>query len=150
MAESYEGNSGLAVLKLLNATGLVDKRRASSLELRAAVRRGLPFHTFEALLKAVALPRKQLAVVLGIPDRTLARRKEAKHLTAAESDRLYRVARTIAHTASVLGSIEKARAWITRPNRALGDEPPLTLLDTDIGARQVEDVLLRIEYGIPS
>ncbi len=150
MAESHENTSGFAVLKLLKATGLIDKGGAPSVELRAAVRRGLPFSTFEALLKAVALPQKQLAVVLGIPDRTIARRKEAKHLTAAESDRLYRVARTIAHTVSVLGSIEKTRTWITRPNRALGDESPLTLLDTDIGARQVEDVLLRIEYGIHS
>jgi putative toxin-antitoxin system antitoxin component (TIGR02293 family) len=150
MTDFSDVNPGLAVLKLLNATGLVGKGRAPSLELRAAVRNGLPFRTFEALRKAVALPRKQLAMVLGIPDRTLARRQKAKHLTAAESDRLYRVARTIAHTTSVLGSIEKARAWLTRSNRALGDEAPLTLLDTDIGARQVEDVLLRIEYGIPS
>jgi putative toxin-antitoxin system antitoxin component (TIGR02293 family) len=147
MAEAHENTSGLAVLKLLNATRLVPKGRAPSLELRAAVRRGLPFSTFNALLKAVDLPQKELTAVLGIPDRTLARRKEAKQLTAAESDRLYRVARTIVHTLSVLGTIEKTRAWITRPNRALGDESPLALLDTEIGARQVEDVLLRIEYG---
>jgi putative toxin-antitoxin system antitoxin component (TIGR02293 family) len=150
MAESHEATSGLAVLKLLKATGLVDKGQVASVELRAAVRRGLPFSTLEALEKAVALPQKQLTAVLGIPDRTLARRKAAKHLTAAESDRLYRVARTVTHTVSVLGSLEKARAWITRPNRALGDESPLALLDTEIGAREVEDVLLRIEHGIHS
>jgi putative toxin-antitoxin system antitoxin component (TIGR02293 family) len=95
-------------------------------------------------------PQKQLAGVLGIRDRTIARRKEAKHLTAAESDRLYRVARIIVQALAVLGTIEKARACITRPNRALGDESPLGLLDTDIASRQVEDVLLRIEYGILS
>ena len=150
MAESLETTPGFAVLKLLKATDLVEKGRDPSIELRAAVRRGLPFSKFEALLKAVALPQKQLIGILGIPERTIARRKAAKHLTAAESDRLYRVARTIAQVISVLGSMEKARAWITRPNQALGDESPLALLDTDIGTRQVEDVLLRIEYGIHS
>jgi uncharacterized protein (DUF2384 family) len=57
-----------------------------------------------------AEPQKQLAGVLGIRDRTIARRKEAKHLTAAESDRLYRVARIIVQVVAVLGTIEKARA----------------------------------------
>jgi len=33
------------------------------------------------------------------------------------------------------------------PEPSLGDEVPLSLLDTDIGARQVEDVLIRLEYG---
>ena len=44
--------------------------------------------------------------------------------------------------------MDKARAWLKHPNRGLGDEVPLSLLDTDIGARQVEDVLIRLEYGI--
>ena len=120
MAESHESTSGFAILKLLKATGLIDQGRTPSIELRAAVRRGLPFSTFEALLKAVDLPQRQLTAVLGIPDRTIARRKEAKHLTAAESDRLYRVARAVAHTVSVLGSIEKARVWITAPEPSPG------------------------------
>jgi putative toxin-antitoxin system antitoxin component (TIGR02293 family) len=143
MADMSEDRVAAALLKQVSRTFRL-------VELRAAVRRGLPFSAFDALLKAVALPQRELALVLGIPDRTIARRREAKQLTAVESDRLYRVARTVAHTVSVLGTIEKARTWLTRPNRALGDEPPLALLDTDIGARQVEDVLLRIEYGIHS
>src|SRR5580658_6860325 len=122
MAESREDTPAIDVVKLLGATRLVRRGQAPSTELRAAVRKGLPFYTFESLLKAVDLPQKQLAGVLGIPDRTVARRKEEQHLTAAESDRLYRVARTLAHATAVLGSIEKARTWFTRPNRALRSE----------------------------
>jgi hypothetical protein len=33
-------------------------------------------------------------------------------------------------------------------HRALNGEAPLQLLDTDVGARQVEDVLGRLEYGM--
>lgn len=47
-----------------------------------------------------------------------------------------------------LGSLEKARLWLKTPNRALRCERPLDLLDTEIGARQVEDVLLRLNDGI--
>jgi uncharacterized protein (DUF2384 family) len=47
-----------------------------------------------------------------------------------------------------LGALAKARLWLLAPNRALGGEVPLQMLDTDIGARQVEEVLLRLSYGV--
>jgi putative toxin-antitoxin system antitoxin component (TIGR02293 family) len=47
-----------------------------------------------------------------------------------------------------LGSEEKAARWLRRPNRALGNQAPLDLMDSDIGTRQVEEVLGRIEHGI--
>jgi putative toxin-antitoxin system antitoxin component (TIGR02293 family) len=59
-------------------------------------------------------------------------------------------ARVAARVAEVLGSEEKASRWLMTPNRALGGEPPIALLETDLGARQVEDVLGRIEHGIHS
>lgn len=120
----------------------------NTVELRDAVRQGLPFSAFEAVSKSLGISPQQITVVLGIPPRTVARRKSAKFLTPQESDRLYRLARAIAQAVEVLGTIEKARVWLKTPNRALGGEVPLNLLDTDIGSRQVEEVLLRINYGI--
>lgn len=69
-------------------------------------------------------------------------------LTPQESDHLDRLARVVAQTMEVLGTIDKARAWLKTPNRALGNEVPLSLMDTDTGSRQVEEVLLRLNYGI--
>ena len=45
---------------------------------------------------------------------------------------------------------DKASTWLRRPNRALNNERPLRLLDTDVGARQVEDILGRIAHGVVS
>lgn len=123
--------------------------RATNLaELRDAVRIGLPFSAFVALTTQLDISPQDVATVFGIPPRTVARRKEARHLNPQESDRLYRVARAVSQAIEVLGSIDKARVWLKTPNRALGCEIPLNLLDTEIGARQVEDVLLRLNYGI--
>lgn len=133
---------------MLGASRHGQKGTSSTAYLRSAVRKGLPFSAFETVLREVDLPQKQLSTILGIPTRTIARRKEIRQLTAAESDRLYRVARVAVLAASVLGDMDKARAWLKHPNRGLGDEVPLNLLDTDIGVRQVEDVLVRLEYGI--
>ncbi len=136
------------VQKLLG-TGLDGKKKnASAGDLRSSVLKGFPFSAFEAVQKEIDLPQNQLSTILGIPTRTMARRKENQQLTPVESDRLYRVARVFAFTVEVLGDIEKARTWLKSPNRGLGGEIPLTLLDTDIGARQVEDVLQRLKYGI--
>lgn len=140
-----------ATAKALPAEGLGSILRlhaTSADELRAAVRKGLPFSSFEAVSKHLDISPQHITTVLGIPPRTIARRKAARYLTPQESDRLYRLARAVAQTIEVLGTIEKARVWLKTPNRALGGEVPLDLLDTDIGARQVDEVLLRLSYGI--
>lgn len=129
--------------------GAILRLRATNVaELREAVRKGLPFSAFEAVSKHLEISPQHITTVLGIPPRTVARRKAARHLTPQESDRLYRLARAISQAVDVLGTIDKARVWLKTPNRALGGEMPLDLLDTDIGARQVEEVLLRLNYGI--
>ena len=69
-------------------------------------------------------------------------------LSAAESDRLARLARILVRAEQALGDEEKARRWLTRENRALGDAQPLALLDSDAGAEAVEQVLGRIEHGV--
>ena len=95
----------------------------------------------------------RFAQILGfaeVPERTLARRQKQARLTADESDRVVRVARVMANAIQVLGSREKAAQWLRSPNRALDATAPISLLDTDIGAQQVGEILGRIEYGIYS
>jgi uncharacterized protein (DUF2384 family) len=48
----------------------------------------------------------------------------------------------------VLAGPEAAVKWLRRPQRALGGEIPLTLLDTDAGALAVERLLGRIEDAV--
>ena len=78
------------------------------------------------------------------------RRKIEQRLQPGESDRLYRMARIAARATEVFGDTEKAALWLHRSNRALGGHPPLGLVRTDLGSRQVEQVLGRIEHGVIS
>ena len=127
------------------------KRQISNLnELRQTVGAGLPYASLEAVMVKFGLARGEAASALHLPQRTFARRKKERKLRAGESDRLLRLARLGAQAANVLGSEEKAARWLRRANRALGNEVPLELLESDIGARQVEEVLGRIEYGVYS
>jgi putative toxin-antitoxin system antitoxin component (TIGR02293 family) len=115
-------------------TSILRLQATSLAELRDAVRIGLPF---SAALRS------------GFRNPTSNRRPQEEGATTQppESDRLYRVARVVSQAVEVLGSIDKARVWLKTPNRALGCEMPLDLLDTEIGVRQVEEVLLRSTTG---
>jgi putative toxin-antitoxin system antitoxin component (TIGR02293 family) len=139
------------VLDVLGGRKALKVREApTSTEMRDCIKEGLPFSALESVRARLGLTVPETASVLQMPARTLARRRQAQKLAADESDRLYRLVRVAAHAVDVLGSEEKAAAWLRHPNRALNSEPPLHLLDTDVGSRQVEDVLGRIEHGIPS
>jgi putative toxin-antitoxin system antitoxin component (TIGR02293 family) len=132
----------------MGAASILRLQATSFAELRDAVHSGLPFSAFLALTSQLEISPHHLTAFFGIPPRTIARRKEVRHLNLQESDRLYRVANTLSQAAEVLGSFDKGREWLKTPNRALGCEMPLDLLDTDINTRQVEEVLLRLNYGI--
>jgi putative toxin-antitoxin system antitoxin component (TIGR02293 family) len=120
-------------------------------ELAQAVREGLPADVVTALGQRLQLNQRELSRMLGIPARTLSRRKaSAALLSAQESDRTVRVARVAAAAVTFLGDWERATGWLHAPNRALGGARPLDLLDTDPGAQMVEDVLGRIAYGVYS
>ena len=121
---------------------------ASPMDLVALVRKGAPFAWFAAVAEKLGLSLEATAHVVGMAPRTLARRKLGGQLDPQESERVLRVAKAIARATAVLGSEEKARRWLRKENRALRDVAPLSMMDTDLGAQAVDDVLGRIEYGI--
>ena len=142
--------SAARIVETLGGHRVMKARVRSVDRLQARVRTGLPYSALEALAERLNAPVGELSDTLGVPARTLARRRRAGRLTAAESDRLVRLGRIVALAVEVLGDRAKAARWLRQPNRALGQLVPLHHLDTDLGAREVETVLLRIEHGVYS
>lgn len=114
----------------------------------ARLKGGLPFRELEDLRDLLDLPMDRLAGHLGISRATLHRRKVAGRLDTGESDRVYRFARLLALAVETLESVEAARAWLAAPQVSLGGESPLVYAETEVGAREVEDLLGRLEYGV--
>jgi putative toxin-antitoxin system antitoxin component (TIGR02293 family) len=115
--------------------------------LRDLIRKGLPYASFEHVAEVLGVSLDVIGRVLGLPKTTRVRRKQGS-LQPVVSDRLVRVAAAMASAERTLGSREKAAAWLRRPNRSLGGEVPLDLLDTEVGEQQVEDALGRLEHGV--
>jgi uncharacterized protein (DUF2384 family) len=53
-----------------------------------------------------------------------------------------------ARAIEVFGTREKALRWLKAPVRALGDQTPLSLLNSPEGVAQVQDTLGRVEHGV--
>lgn len=115
-----------------------------------ALETGLPVRELEVLRDHLDLPMDQLAPMLSISKATLHRRKAAGRLDVTESDRVVRYARLLGRAASVMESIENGRRWLAAPQVGLGGAVPLDYAQTEFGAREVESLLGRIEYGVYS
>lgn len=147
MAQDERLSMFAAVFDLLGIRG-THAKEASVLDLHVFIQKGFPFASFERVAKTAKLPLAGAARVLGLHERTVLRRKEqSQRLTQAESEKVARLARVLVRAIDVLGDDDRASAWLNRSNRALGQEP-ISLLDTDVGAEAVLDVLGRIEHGI--
>jgi len=140
-------NELTAVLTELGGKQTLGRTLANDRDLREAIREGFPPAVVEELMRASGLTLKELASALDLSVRSLQRRRRMGRLARYESDRLYRLARIVALANEYLGSHERALGWLKRPNRALGGIAPVAAIDTELGARQVENLLGRIAYG---
>ena len=136
-----------AVIHELGGRRTLGRALSSDREMREAIREGFPPAVVEELMRASGLTLKELANALDLSPRSLQRRRRTGKLARYESDRLYRLARIVAIANQYLGDHQRALRWLKHPNRALGGVAPVTALDTELGARQVENVLGRIAYG---
>jgi putative toxin-antitoxin system antitoxin component (TIGR02293 family) len=119
----------------------------SSEDMSAAIREGFHHGAVEGLLESSGLTLQEIATALDLSVRSLQRRKNQGRLARYESDRLYRLARLMTLADYFLGDHQVALEWLKRPNHALGGVAPLAIVDTELGAREVENVLGRIGYG---
>ena len=100
-------------------------------------------------MKNIDLPAERIADIIGIPRRTLARRKVEGRLKADESDRLLRLARVFGSALDLFhGNRNSAVLFLTDVNIALGGVAPIDFARTQLGAEEVENLVGRIQYGI--
>jgi len=114
------------------------------------IQRGLAVEELDALQQILEIPIEKLAPKLGISKATLHRRKIEGRLDRDESDRVVRFARLMGKAVEAFEGEEAARGWLKAGQVGLGGAVPLDYAETELGAREVEDLLGRIEYGVYS
>lgn len=122
---------------------------ADVVQVAKRLRQGLPFDALQRLHQHSGLSLETIGTVTQIPPRTLARRKAQRKLTPHESERLYRLTLVFEKTVELFeGDMTAARHWLYAPNKALAGQCPLKMAETEIGAREVEDLIGRLEHGV--
>ena len=118
-------------------------------DLSSAVLEGLPKSTLRTCVQRVlSNPQEQKQIMYKIvPEATYKRRRD--RLKLEESEHTERLARTIATTEYVWDDREEARRFLTTPHPELDGKRPIDAAYTELGARQVEELLWKIFYGLP-
>jgi putative toxin-antitoxin system antitoxin component (TIGR02293 family) len=147
------------VVSILGGEKELGQKIQNPIDFDALIKRGIPSRVMYHVKKEFNLTDEVLAVIIGTSLRTIARRRKAaetlhkaskERLSPVESDRLYRFARIIALAEEVFESKEDALEWLNSAQHGLGGTIPFEMLQTDAGAREVEELLIRIEYGVIS
>ena len=122
---------------------------ASAPRLHRQIMEGLPFAPLQRLQKVLGLSTPQVAALLQIPVRTLSRRKAEGRLRPMESDRLMRTSVLYGKAVDLFGGDQDAaRTWFLSPMLSLAGRSPFEFAKTEVGAREVENVIGRLEQGV--
>jgi putative toxin-antitoxin system antitoxin component (TIGR02293 family) len=136
------------IAAILGGEKVLGRRVRSDLDVEDCVRSGLPLEVLGAMLDRAVVNSSELYGWI-IPRRTMAHRiRKKQRLSLEESNRISRVARIYALALDTLGDDTKAQHWLRKSLRQLGGRTPMQMLETDLGAHQVETILGRIGHGI--
>ena len=120
-----------------------------NLKLAKKVESGLSFEAFERVGRVSGLSTDELRTAIRIAPRTLTRRRQEKRLSPEESDRLVSVSRLLSYAIELFEEdVRAALNWFTSKNRALGGISPLSAASTEVGSREVEALIGRLEHGV--
>lgn len=130
----------------------IDDKHSVSLEtsfdLIQLARRGVSRKTLRLISEGLGIPIKTLVPKLPIAERTLQRYSMEEYLPQHVSEQIIQWAQLLAFGRSVFEEESIFQDWMQRPNKALGENSPLDLLDTRQGVELLLQLLGQIEHGV--
>ena len=139
----------LRVAVIMGGQAVLGTHVASMRELTESVLAGLPKQALRKTAQSLFDEPRQVTQLMYqlVPEATYKRRTR---LTPAESERTERLARVIAAAEHVWEDRKDAREWMTHPHPELNGQTPLQRSMSELGAREVEQLLDKLLYGLPS
>lgn len=110
---------------------------------------GLRYEAIKQISNRFSLDKAEIKQMFGISESTQFRyEKQNSVLKPAIADRLERFNRIYQQANELFEDEYETQRWLSTPKAALEGNSPLKALATDAGAKLVEEILYRAEYGI--
>jgi putative toxin-antitoxin system antitoxin component (TIGR02293 family) len=118
-------------------------------DIAEAVESGLPKLSLERVVERAGIegPARAKLMQRVVPAATYKRRHRLK---LVESEKTERLARVIALAEMLWDDEAEARRFLSTPHPELASRKPIEAALTELGARQVEDIVNRALYGLPA
>lgn len=127
------------------------KQIHSTLDLIPLSKTGLPIKTLKHLQEKLQLGNREMSELVGMSESTLQRRyRSDKRLSELESQTVLQLAELWSQGTEIFQNEADLRSWLYSEIPALGGQTPLSLLATPLGRFHVQEVLLRLVWGVYS
>jgi len=146
------GSEPLSYLEDVLALPKKDRQQVqSTLDLIPLSKSGLPVSALKQLQDKFQIGNKKMSELVGMSESTLQRRYRVKgRLSEMESQTVLQLAELWSQGMYVFKDEPDLRSWLSSELPALGGVAPLSLLGTPLGRNHVQELLLRLEWGIYS
>jgi putative toxin-antitoxin system antitoxin component (TIGR02293 family) len=114
------------------------------------VREGVSKKDLEILKSKTKMDYTSLAKALSVTRATLINKKEVEKFNSSLSERIVGLADLYSFGFEVFEDEALFNNWMQKPNKALGGEIPLDIIDNQFGREEVKNVIGRIAYGVYS
>jgi putative toxin-antitoxin system antitoxin component (TIGR02293 family) len=113
------------------------------------IRLGLGIKVLDRFQQTSLLSMDTITRAIRLPKSTMVRRRRAGKLSSEESERLVRLSLVFEKATNLFdGDKAAARHWLSTPCKGLGNQAPLAVAETELGARAVEDLIGQLEHGV--
>lgn len=152
IASAKQGNEFHRIAGIMGGSHTLKRSIDSRLDAHDAIVHGLPADVLEHLVQNVQILHEAdiLQKAVGVSVRTVQRRRDApaKPLSSEQSGRAWKFAEILSKATELFGGQEAAENWLVTPAIGLEQRRPVDLLTTPAGVKLVEDLLVRMDYGV--
>lgn len=110
-------------------------------------RKGIQKSRLLSIARESGLTLKELSSYLRISTRSIQEKEPSQLIAPGPSERALYIAKLFKSGIDLFGSKEKFHSWLNSENTVMGNEKPVSYLDTFSGIQLVLDELNAIEYG---
>jgi len=147
---SQKASQPVLAWRILGGSSFTRNIPESALDFFQIGEKGIKKTSLKNLAEVIGIPMVDLSDMLNVSYKTLSRKGNNDLLDGWISSHSIEIAQTIARGLALFEDREKLKRWLRKPNRALKGKIPLELLKYPTGIRLVNQVMLRIEEGIPT